>query len=198
MSITSFTNVPTIYATIYGCTPKVRKWMKVYLMQIKASKQALHPLLLPMFFIEFERKRLFNLLERNKTKLNQRIIDMESKLRGEAATADEKSNADNVARVKDCESTKLWITVSSLKNGLEGLKIQIMSLYDHSRELSRTLFRPQSDEADIHAEQRQTAELIEGRLREMLVEFDSKIRNYDSILGGMSMATQMVGLMRRL
>lgn len=145
-----------------------------------------------MFFIEFERKRLFNLLERNKTRLNQRIIEMEAKLRGEAITPDEKRNADNIARVKDCESTKLWITVSSLKNGVESLKVQITSLDEHSRDISRTVFRPQSDAANPYAEQLQTSELIEGRLKELLVEFDSKIRNCDSILGGMAMATQMV------
>lgn len=182
------------FAIIYGCTPQNRKLATTYLKQMKGLDQALHPLLLPMLFAEIERKRLFNLLERERTKLQQRLLEMDIKLRGEIVRVKENGAIDSMAATGDCESTKLWIAVSSLKNGLMALETQLANLIEHSRMLSKTLFRPQADGTDDHAQERSTGELIEARLLEMLAEFESKIWSFDSVLGGMAMATQMVRL----
>lgn len=195
LSVTSFVDAPLTFAIMYGCTQTTKALVKVYLKQVKATDQAWHPLLLPMLFAELERKRLLSMLEREKTRLQQRILEMDNKLRGEtaggAATV-ETHAGEPTAATRDCESTKSWIDASKLKNGLESLKTQLTVMVEHSRMLRQSVLVAQPGKADSLALERATGEVIESRLGEMVVEFDSKIRSYGSLLGGMEMAAQMV------
>lgn len=191
MSVTSFVDQSTTYAVMYGCTEVVMdhasNWLGLF------NGQALHPLIMPMVFAELERKRLVGMLDTEKTVLKQRILNLENKLRGEASAAGtlakakslEKTQEDVDSQVQDCESTKLWIDVSSLKNGLESLNAELGKMVIHSRELATTVLAG-------HAEKRKTGERIEARLREMVAEINSKVRSCDSLLGGMALAAQMV------
>ncbi|KDN70747.1 hypothetical protein CSUB01_10207 [Colletotrichum sublineola] len=186
---------------MYGCKAQTIDLVSRILR--KFQDQALHPLLIPMVFAELERKRLFGMLDRKQTSLQQRILDLENKLRGEsqsgilenAKNAQSAENADITAQTRDCESTKLWIDVSSLKNGLESLKDQLVKMAEHSEELAATVFKPPPAESapgtDQYAEERKTGERFAIRLREMVTEFDSKVRSCDSLLGGMTLAAQM-------
>ncbi|KAF6817395.1 hypothetical protein CPLU01_13596 [Colletotrichum plurivorum] len=190
MSVTSFVDQSTTYAVMYGCTEDVMEqtsdWLEIF------GGQALHPLVMPMVFAELERKRLLNMLDAEESVLKQRILNLENKLRGEASAAGtlakakslEKTQEDVESQVQDCESTKLWIDVSSLKNGLESLKAELEKMVTHSEELATTAL-------DGHAEKRKTGERIEARLREMVAEINSKVRSCDSLLGGMALAAQM-------
>ncbi|KAK2016243.1 hypothetical protein LZ32DRAFT_601806 [Colletotrichum eremochloae] len=201
LSATSFVECGTTYAVMYGCKAQTIDLVSRILR--KFQDQALHPLLIPMVFAELERKRLFGMLDRKQTSLQQRILDLENKLRGEtqsgilenAKNAQSAENADITAQTRDCESTKLWIDVSSLKNGLESLKDQLVKMAEHSEELAATVFKPPPAESapgtDQYAEERKTGERFAIRLREMVTEFDSKARSCDSLLGGMALAAQM-------
>ncbi|KAF6809281.1 hypothetical protein CMUS01_13720, partial [Colletotrichum musicola] len=190
MSVTSFVEQSTTYAVMYGCTGDVMdqtsSWLKRF------SGQALHPLVMPMIFAELERKRLLNMLDTEQTVLSQRILNLENKFQGEASAAGslakakslEKAQEDDESQAQDCESTKLWIDVSSLKNGLESLKAELEKMAIHSEELATTVLVG-------HVDKRKTGERIEARLREMVAEINSKVRSCDSLLGGMALAAQM-------
>ncbi|KAK5657519.1 hypothetical protein OQA88_3091 [Cercophora sp. LCS_1] len=194
LSVTSFIDVPLTFAIMYGCTKNTRGNVTAFLQQIKATDQAWHPLLLPMVFAELERKRLLNLLDREKTKLQQRILEMENRLRGETEgrTDSMETNANEPsAAAKDCEATKSWIDASKLKNGLESLRTQLTSLIAHSRMLQQSIFPSPPDQGGSPISEHATGEMIEARLNEMIAEFDCNIRSYDSLLGGMGMAAQM-------
>ncbi|KAK2001140.1 hypothetical protein LX36DRAFT_747129 [Colletotrichum falcatum] len=201
LSVTSFVECCTTYAVMYGCAARTIRFVPAILS--KFQDQALHPLIMPMIFAELERKRLFDMLDRKQTLLEQRILDLENKLRGEnqrgileeAKNAGSAENAEITAQSRDCESTKLWIDVSSLKNGLESLKAQLVKMTEHSDELAATVFKPpaagSAPGSDQYAEERQTGERFAMRLREMITEFESKVRSCDSLLGGMALAAQM-------
>ncbi|KAK4446273.1 hypothetical protein QBC34DRAFT_441004 [Podospora aff. communis PSN243] len=196
LSVTSFVNVPLTFAIMYGCTKNTKCNVTSFLKQIKETDQTWHPLLLPMVFVELERKRLLNLLDREKTKLQQRILEMKNRLRGESegtiASIDTGTNEASAA-VKDCEATESWIHSSKLKNGLESLRTQLMNMKAHSTQLRQSIFATNHPDhnTDNSISEHATGEMIESRLNEMIAEFDCNIRSYDSLLGGMHMAAQM-------
>jgi len=195
LSVTAFLDVPLTFAIMYGCTRNTKANFTSFLKQIKDTNQEWHPLLLPMLFAELERKRLLNLLDREKTKLQQRILEMENRLRGE--TEERADSMETSAAVKDCEATKSWIDASKLKNGLESLRTQLTGMMAHSRMLRESvLLAGPPDKTGSATSQRTTGELVESRLSEMIAEFDCNIRSYDSLLGGMGMAAQMVRVPR--
>lgn len=193
MSVTSFVERSTTYAVMYGCTEKIMKLTSAWLQQF--AGQALHPLVMPMIFAELERKRLLDMLDAEQTALRQRILDLENKLRGEVRTKEspgktrekclDKAQEDVLLQVQDCESTKLWIDVSSLRNGLESLKAELERMAAHSRDLAETVLIEQ-------AEKRKTGNRIEARLHDMVAEINSKVRSCESLLGGMALSAQMV------
>jgi hypothetical protein len=195
LSVTSFIDVPLTFAIMYGCTKNIRGNVTSFLKQIRETNQAWHPLLLPMLFAELERKRLLNLLDREKTNLQQRILEMENRLRGETedrTDSMETNTNEPSAAAKDCEATKSWIEASKLKNGLESLRTQLTGMMAHSRMLRESIFAAHPDETGNAISEHTTGELMESRLNEMIAEFDCNIRSYDSLLGGMGMAAQMV------
>ncbi|KAF4784108.1 hypothetical protein HER10_EVM0004265 [Colletotrichum scovillei] len=179
---------------MYGCTQPIIKSTTKYLKDF--GGQAIHPLVMPMIFAEIERTRLFDLLDKERTTLEQRILDLETKLRGEAQSpTSEKADPEPLLRMRDCESTKLWMDVNRLKNGLHSLRIQLQNLIEHSENLAMTYFKPSvegKDGIDKYVEERGTGDRIEMRLREMVDELGSKIRTCEGLLGGMSLSAQMV------
>ncbi|RYO83268.1 hypothetical protein DL766_002145 [Monosporascus sp. MC13-8B] len=187
MSTTCFTGKHITFAVMYGCTESVMQDTMMWLKRLKGSGKisAFHPLILPMVFAEFERKRLLNMLDRQGSHLNQRIIDMENKLTGRLYGDDR-----NITE-RDCETTKLWVDVSRLQNGLQSLKAELMSMIDHLDTLSKNELGPGENGSDNHSREREAGSAIRSRLLEMVTEFDSKIRHCEGLLGGIALATQM-------
>jgi len=136
LSVTSFIDTQLTFTVLYGCTRNTRKLAEIYLKQVKASDHAWHPLILPMLFAELERKRLLNLLDLKQVTLQQSILETE--IRGTEATL-EVVYGNIAAGVKGYELTKNWINVSKLKNGLERLKTQLVSMTEHSRMLCQSV-----------------------------------------------------------
>lgn len=196
LSVTSFPTLGTAYAAMYGCTQSVID------STIKCLKdfggQAFHPLAMPVIFAELERARLLGLLDLEKEALARRILELENKLRGEdQSSISEKADSEPALPTRDCESTKLWMDVSRLQNGLQSLRIQLQNMIEHSESLATTYFKSPvegSDEIDEHVEERRAGSRIDMRLREMIDELGSKIRSCESLLGGMSLAAQMVSI----
>jgi len=94
---------------------------------------------------------------------------------------------------KECEATELWIQVSSLKDGLESFRDQLQGMLEHCRWLTR-MAAGSDDGAFRLVTDPETGEKAERMLAHMVGELDCKIRSSKSVLGGMVMAMQVVGL----
>jgi hypothetical protein len=105
MSVTCFTNVPVTFAVIYGCTTDTMDDIKDYLKDLTTWTS--HHMLLPMVFIELERRRLLNSLENEGWELRQRILRMEQKLQEEAEGKSPEKEGNQELTLRDCKATKL-------------------------------------------------------------------------------------------
>ncbi|KAK8101857.1 hypothetical protein PG999_012231 [Apiospora kogelbergensis] len=238
MSVTSFPDVPVTFAVMYGCTDATIKYVSQRLKSYKRT--ALHPLMLPMMFVELERTRLLDALQSETSILDQRILEMQTRLSTFTQTEAEKSdktkavkeaessestemsestegiemvatagrvadrvkiktnketeeNTENMLQ-KDCKATKNWLMVSKLKNGVQSLITILDAMATQSRQFSEDAEKteagtsPSPGNRGIYTSN--TAQ-FQDRLTEMKIELNSEVQNCDSLLGGMSMATQM-------
>lgn len=245
MSVTSFPDVPVTFAVMYGCTDATIKYVSQRLKSYKRT--ALHPLMLPMMFVELERTRLLNALQSETSILDQRILEMQTRLSTFTQTETEKSdktkavkeaestestemsestegiemvatagrvadrakvktnketeeNTENMLQ-KDCKATKNWLMVSKLKNGVQSLITILDAMATQSRQFSEDAEKteagtsPSLGNRGIYTSN--TAQ-FQDRLTEMKIELNSEVQNCDSLLGGMSMATQMVSKSKHL
>ena len=198
LSVTWFPEHRKSYGVLYGCSRTMLMHAKHFIDKIDDSRAALHPLLLPVIFIELERKRLLNNFDFQESEIYRRILNMEKRLSingddRESHSNDEKSGAAFAA--EGWEATKLWMEASSLSSGLESFRVQLGRMAEHSRWLSEKYFAPDSRDpegVDDNAEERDTGTGIEGRLQEIMDECESKVRSLNNLLKGMSLATQMV------
>lgn len=187
LSTTFILDDSTAMAAMYGCTTKIMKrvgdWLKLW------QEPTLHPLLLPMLFMEFERKRLLDIFSLQETQVKQRILAMENRIRLDAEKKISIGAGVMEMAQSDCDSTKLWLSISKLKNGLESLKTQLELMARHSRMLSNTEFTEPEGE---HKIQRKSGVKILARLEEIMAEFEGKVRTCDGLLGGLTLSIQMV------
>lgn len=195
LSVTWFPKHRKSYGVLYGCSNTMLKHTKRFTDKVGDSEAALHPLLLPVIFIELERKRLFNNFDFQESEIYTRILNMERRLsvNDDAHGDNEKGGAAFASEGWD--ATNLWMNASSLSSGLESFRVQLGRMAEHSRWLSETCFAAktgESEEADGNTEQRDIGTGIEGRLQEIMDECESKVRSLNTLLKGMSLATQMV------
>lgn len=149
-----------------------------------------------MIFLELERKRLLNAIDDKASDLGQRILDMEKRLERERQTDSTANAAKGKSMIdRECETIRMWLAMSDLKNALKGLTAQLSSIHQQLSIItpSSSAHDKRSDFAvDIHDSSQQYAEGMEWRLREMMLELESRIRGCDGLLGGITLATQMV------
>ncbi|KAI1427399.1 hypothetical protein F5Y12DRAFT_783300 [Xylaria sp. FL1777] len=199
LSVTHFPVQAMMFGVFYGCTRDTREFISDWFKFIKAS--AFDPLLLPMIFVECERTRLLNKLERKGGDLYNRIIDMENRLKQDAPgksghSSDlEKDRSNRNITQRECEAVNLWVDVSALKNGLESLKTELTSMLQFSKEpLENKILG--SDPLRHHSyipariEDRNSCSSIQARIHDIIVEIESRIRRTQGVLVGMSLATQ--------
>ncbi|KAK7978225.1 hypothetical protein PG988_005715 [Apiospora saccharicola] len=189
MSVTTFPDIPLTFAVMYGCTDDVMEYVSGYLEVFKRT--SFHPLMFPMMFVELERTRLLAALRRETSSLDQRIMEMKSRL-SNTPQENGKNEKDSVANEtildKDCKATKDWLLVSKLQNGVHSLLTILDCIKAHSMEF---LKEPVTDKAPVDNWMGNTRK-FQDRLAEMEIELRSEVRKCDSLLGGMSLATQMV------
>lgn len=175
-------------AAMYGCTPKIMRrvgeWLNLW------QDASLHPLLLPMIFMELERKRLLDIFSLQETQVKQKILDMENRIRVDARMKVNVGAGVVEMAQSDFDSTNLWLSISKLKNGLESLKTQLEVMARHSRMLSNTVFTEPEGE---HKIQRESGVKIAARLEEIIAEFEGKVRTCEGLFGGLTLSMQMVG-----
>ncbi|KAI0376811.1 hypothetical protein F5Y04DRAFT_265548 [Hypomontagnella monticulosa] len=190
LSTTYFTHRPWTFATMYGCPLDFTKEVVTTVLRFKRS--AFHPLMFPIIFVEYERTRFMKALSSNNPKLNQRILDLENRLETDKKHKDRPSDESNREMTKrDCESTKLWVDASDLKNGLESLKKVLHSIDEHSHTFKELTIRPNKDGTNEKIQDSASSESIAWRLREMISEAECKIRSCEGLLNGMALAIQM-------
>ena len=194
MSVTCFPEKQVNIAVMYGGTDDVIDYAEIFLGRFKSAKSqtAFHPMILPMVYVELERKRLLSLLEEKTFELEQNILDAEKRLWDQESVKRKPEVSDSSQMAKDCETTKVWMGVSSLKNGLESLREQILSMSEHCRVLSK------DDSWNIigknlsHSIDQEANDKIIARLQEMSEELNTKVRQCETVLGGTLIAGQLV------
>lgn len=194
LSVTWFPEHRKSYGVLYGCSKRMLLHAKEFTDKICDSATALHPLILPVMFMELERKRLFDNFDRQKSRIYARIIDMERRLvvkddSSESSGDSEKGWAEDAT--EGWEATRLWMEASSLNSGLESFRVQLEGIVEHSGWLSEKYFAAEGGVHD-YDEERDVGRGIEGRLQEIMDECKSKGRSLETLLKGMSLATQMV------
>ncbi|RYC61450.1 hypothetical protein CHU98_g4763 [Xylaria longipes] len=194
LSVTHFPKKPIIFAVFYGCTEEARAFIGDWFNYAKAS--AFDPLLLPMMHSELERRRLINKIDAKGGDLRKRIIDIENRLRevqsrkSVQSSASEKDSTNISIAQRECEAVKLWVEVSSLKNGLESFKTGLKAMLENSKKpLENDILGEDGDE-QTHKIRKHASERIQTRINDMIVEIESVVRRAAGHLVGMSLATQ--------
>ncbi|KAI0193110.1 hypothetical protein F4808DRAFT_453344 [Astrocystis sublimbata] len=209
LSVTHFPKKSILLAVAYGCTKESCEDIEDGLEYAKTF--AFDPLILPMLWAQLERERLFNTVDRKAAHLYNRIIDMNNRLlqeglnhRKSSRSTKSQTMAESVEMVaivsdttqtnitqRECAAVNLWVDVSMLKNGLEAFRTELQSMLRNSRsplERDEAVFGPVRAKPDpifTHSSNR-----IQHRLNEMIVEIEDKVRYTNSLLGGMTQATQ--------
>lgn len=194
LSTTCFTAVPLTYGVFYGCSAEILDKIPRWLNQCKDF--CFHPMILPMIFVELERKRLLDASEVKGSELHQRVLDMEVRskrqrqknLKGEIKSPEREKRSPTVA-TGDSETIQMLLSMNELKNGLEAFLIQLVSMRDH-------LGKPSEITLARHLDNGSTTDVcgvnIDLRLREIAAELQSKLRSYQGLLETLTLATQMV------
>lgn len=197
LSVTWFPEHRKSYGVLYGCPKRMLPHAEQFMDNICDSGTSLHPLILPVIFIELERKRLLDNFDRKKSRIYQTILDMERRLvvknnSSESSGEEEKGAVEDATEGWD--ATRLWMEASSLNSGLESFRVQLERIMEHSRWLTANYFAAWDDDSDDYDEERDVGSGIERRLQEIMDECGSKGRSLETLLKGMSLATQMVTL----
>ncbi|KAI1263404.1 hypothetical protein F5Y18DRAFT_438105 [Xylariaceae sp. FL1019] len=195
LSVTHFPQVSKIFAVFYGCTSTATSDLVNGFLFSKAFMS--DPLLLPMTFFEFERKRLMDTLDLKRGELRQRILDMNNRLKEEGVrsslssrSSDSEQGGSDIITRRECDAVNLWVDVSTLKNGLQSFNKQLELMSEASKKpLERSpIFIEQTHEQDELLQHSSSS--IQARLHDITVEIDSNIKIAESLLGGMSQAAQ--------
>ncbi|KAK9780387.1 hypothetical protein SCAR479_02502 [Seiridium cardinale] len=190
LSTTYLIGKPWTFSIMYGCP---LEFTDDIIGQFKRFKRfVFHPLIVPMIFVEYERKRFIKALNMNGTKLTQRIMDLENRLdadREHARRPNPETNREMTER--DCEGTKLWVEVSGLKIGLESLRKVLLSVEEQSQTFHDLRLRPDMDDTREMIRDSMTSDRISSRLQEIMTEIESKIKTCEGLLSGMALAIQV-------
>ncbi|KAI0419023.1 hypothetical protein F5X98DRAFT_385230 [Xylaria grammica] len=198
LSLTHFPQKPMIFAVFYGCTQGAREYIDGWFTWSQAS--AFNPLHLPMLYSELERRRLVDKLDAKGGDLRKRIIDTENSLRkyaprrsGQSSDLEKGSEKDSTNRSitqRECEAVNLWVEVSSLKNGLESFKAEMISMLQISKQPLENGILDNDAVVQMGPIYKHSSESIQARIHDMIVEINSITRRTQNLLVGMSLATQ--------
>lgn len=183
---------------MYGCTEYHIEHTVFCLKKCKHS--VFHPLLLPIIFAELERKRLLNAMDERATQLVARILDWEYRAERDMRTEVERNpelqarNAhdDHTMIERECDAMQLWLSISRLKNGLESMTAELSSMRDHLQTVRGPVPEQGPKGKGVEGMDPEPGIYIDARLKEIVAELRSKIRECEGLLGGMALVTQMV------
>lgn len=144
-----------------------------------------HPLLLVGIFAEIERKRHLRLVKNGLEDLLKTVSSLSrhgAEWKTIAPQEDESRHAIDP-----------WLEIHYIKNGLENWRNQLLKMIEHVDELPTRSdlypsidFTEKAEEPDVR---------IQERLREIVCDYDEKIRECEMIMEGMTLATSLVRLL---
>lgn len=210
LSVTFCTKIRSTQAVFYGCS---EERIRTITRRLETSDCAVfHPLTLPTIFAEIERDRQIQMVEKALNKLITRVLNIVNHpLRFYSTSPCEKSGISQGS--DDSNSIELWLNISHIKNGLETWRQQLLEMLTHADMLSEKYFSSGAVDTNkakvanirtvMPCQQTTDDKLINDvgkrikyRLRELVGEYDEKIRACAGIMDGMTLATQMVSAVK--
>jgi hypothetical protein len=195
LSTTYFTSKPWTFSVMYGCDSDSSEDLVNIMKRFK--KSAFHPLMMPMAFADHERSRFMTAMELKGPKVKERMIDLKNSL--EEDNGSEAKRSSETARDKnkrttqrDWESTNSWVEASDLKIGMESFRKVLVAIKEQFEIFGHLKPRLAADDTDEKIIDSMGSEIIQCRLKEMDAELDTKIRECDGLLNGMTLAIQVV------
>lgn len=161
----------------------ITPWLK------HCGESVFDPMVLPMIFVELERKRLLVAAATKGSSLHQRVLDMEKRSKRQGQKSAEKENQSSEVSTADSETIHMLLSMNNLKNGLEGLLEQLSAMRSHLGKPSDIILESKLED---HMMDNTCRVNIDLRLKEIMTELRSKVRGYDGLLGTLTLATQMV------
>ncbi|KAK6216304.1 NRPS protein [Pestalotiopsis sp. IQ-011] len=179
---------------MYGCPTDLLEDIPLLIKRFK--KSAFHPLMMPMIFAEHERTRFKEAMELDSPKLKQRIMDLKNMLQADKLRKAEKNRAgrreDNrVTTEQDCEDTELWDEVSQLKIGMESFREMLFAFEQQFTTFGDLKLRSGIGGTTEKIVDSLNSDYIKCRLKEMVAELDTNIRQCEGLLTGMTLALQV-------
>lgn len=147
---------------------------------------AFHPLVLPMVFAELERKRLLRAFGNSESDLQQRILNMENRLRVE--DSENRKSKTKTTTTRDYEAIRHRLAMNSLSNGLETFRTQLFDMREHLDKF------PKFDYGNARRKKanEKCGAVIDSRLKAMMTEFEGRLRKCAGLLENMNTSIQMV------
>lgn len=178
-------------AIVFGCDEEMREAIAARIEN--SEKSSTHPLLMMGILAEVERERHLALVGQQVNSLLQRVYSLSNQ--GEISQSSV-LGAHNY-------SVDSWISVSQLRSGLETWKEQLQKMISHIADLELDIVRSscgkttEIDLSILSKDSWQRSCILSGRriakrLREIVNEYDEKIRECGIVINGVSLAAQMV------
>lgn len=153
-----------------------------------------------MIFAELERKRLLNVMDEKATQLVARILDWEYRAERDMRTEMEQdpnlqarnAHDDHTMIERERGAIQLWLSISRLQNGLESMTAELSSMRDHLQTVRGPMPKQSPKGKGVEKMDPEPGIYIDARLKEIIAELRSKIRECEGLLGGMTLVTQMV------
>ncbi|KAK0724959.1 hypothetical protein B0H67DRAFT_569202 [Lasiosphaeris hirsuta] len=176
-------------AVVFGCSHDIAEEIAGRIDNAEDSWN--HPLLIMGIIAEIEKERHFELVKKRVFRLLQRVRAVSNSARISSTSEMTKENY----------SVDLWIEVSQLRSALEAWKAQLIKMLEHIGELERELWvvsenRLADSTSTLTPNLRQliakeTGRRMQRRLKEILCEYDQKIRECTMVIDGMALSTQL-------
>ncbi|KAF5557916.1 hypothetical protein FNAPI_5289 [Fusarium napiforme] len=207
VSATYFPNCRLTFAVMFGCPLSVEAEILTRLET--ATYEICHPLLVPSMLVEIERRRHLPIIDDTLDEIEARFLELD-----DPESLQHITEAEKLTRKEAKRSS--WLDILYLRNQLMSWNTCLEALYEHTEQLSRTTFRdinipsvlkpPSSDDFTIHGDSSSDSgadwnapigELslansakIQARLREVIKDYNEKIRECTAGFEGMAMTTQ--------
>jgi hypothetical protein len=180
-------------AVVFGCNQKHREEIVKRITASMSKNWTSHPLLIMGIVAELERERHHKLVREQVGKLIQRMLDL--------------SNHEQISTTskmkKDYYGVGSWIDLNQLRSELQRCKIHLARMMEHIDELDGIIAADAEkldnnapidpSEANWRHACAETGRRMKSRLREIMHNYDTDIRECTMAVDGLALATQMVG-----
>lgn len=197
LASTHFPHCNLTFAVLFGCPLSIEQ---TFIQRLNnAIAEADHPLLIPGMFVEFERNRHLRVIEKSIGDIEFGILALDSN--PEEMEAVPLSQREKKNRAKRSQ----WLDTTYLRNMLVSWNTQLRKMESHADEFDQNKLQQNPGASGLSFEttfkqdlqvngehKRRVTIKIRNRLRDIINEYDDKIRDCTMRVDGMAMATQWV------